>query len=178
MLKIRWVAPARCKSIVQAPLVTCYDAAKSFRSMNLMEIQLHESLQRAIQELGWKEFTHVQQAAIPVAVEGKDLRVTARTGSGKTAAFLLPMLNDLIANPDARAGTLGLILLPTRELARQTLSQIRVLAKYSDIQAELITGGEDFKVQAARMRKNPDIILGTPGRLLEHREADNLAFDD
>jgi len=143
-----------------------------------MEIQLHESLQRAIQELGWKEFTHVQQAAIPVAVEGKDLRVTARTGSGKTAAFLLPMLNDLIANPDARAGTLGLILLPTRELARQTLSQIRVLAKYSDIQAELITGGEDFKVQAARMRKNPDIILGTPGRLLEHREADNLAFDD
>src|SRR5699024_9143739 len=88
------------------------------------------------------------------------------------------MLNDLIANPDARAGTLGLILLPTRELARQTLSQIRVLAKYSDIQAELITGGEDFKVQAARMRKNADIILGTPARLLEHREADNLAFDD
>ncbi len=143
-----------------------------------MEIQLHESLQRAIQELGWKEFTHVQEAAIPVAASGKDLRVTARTGSGKTAAFLLPMLNDLINNPDPRAGTLGLILLPTRELARQTLSQIKLLAKYSDIQAELITGGEDFKVQAARMRKNPDIILGTPGRLLEHREANNLDFDD
>src|SRR5690625_7070588 len=63
-------------------------------------------------------------------------------------------------------------------LARQTLSQIKLLAKYSDIQTELITGGEDFKVQAARMRKNPDIILGTPGRLLEHREANNLDFED
>lgn len=143
-----------------------------------MEIQLHENLQRAIEELGWKEFTHVQKAAIPVALEGKDLRVTARTGSGKTAAFLLPMLNDLITNPDRWSGTLALILLPTRELARQTLSQIRTLAKYSDIEAELITGGENFRVQAARMRKNPDIILGTPGRLLEHREANNLDFDD
>lgn len=143
-----------------------------------MEITLHESLQRALQELEWKDFTHVQKAAIPVAMEGKDLRVTARTGSGKTAAFLLPILNDLITNPDPRAGTLALVLLPTRELARQILSQIKLLAKFTDIQAELITGGEDFKVQAAKMRKNPDIILGTPGRLLEHLEADNLDFED
>ncbi len=143
-----------------------------------MELSLHENLQRAIQELGWKTFTHVQQAAIPLAMEGKDLRVTARTGSGKTAAFLLPLLHDLVLDPDPKAGTLALILLPTRELARQTISQINALGKYGHIQAELITGGEDFKVQAARIRRNPHIIVGTPGRLLEHNEANNLFLED
>jgi len=144
----------------------------------LSEIVLDQRLQQAIAELGWDSFTNVQQATISVALAGKDVRVTARTGSGKTAAFLLPMLHDLIVNPDPQAHTLALILLPTRELARQTLSQINTFAKFSNVQAELITGGEDFKVQAARMRKNPDIILGTPGRLLEHMEAGNLDFSD
>lgn len=144
----------------------------------MSKIVLDQRLEQAIAELGWKQFTRVQQATIPVALSGKDVRVTARTGSGKTAAFLLPMLHDLIVNPDRQAHTLALILLPTRELARQTVSQINTFAKFSEVQAELVTGGEDFKVQAARMRKNPDIILGTPGRLLEHLEAGNLDFTD
>lgn len=144
----------------------------------MSEIVLDQRLEQVIAELGWKQFTRVQQATIPIALAGRDMRVTARTGSGKTAAFLLPMLHDLIVNPNRQAHTLALIMLPTRELARQTVSQINIFAKFSEVQAELITGGEDFKVQAARMRKNPDIILGTPGRLLEHFEAGNLDFSD
>ncbi|KAF0809048.1 DEAD/DEAH box helicase [Alcanivorax sp. S71-1-4] len=142
------------------------------------ELPLHERLLKALAELGFTEPTPVQAAAIPEALAGHDLRVTAQTGSGKTAAFLLPMLHYLIEHPDHRAGTRSLILLPTRELARQTLKHVEQLIGFTYIKAELITGGEDFKVQAARMRKNPDILIGTPGRLLEHLEAGNLDFSD
>lgn len=144
----------------------------------MTNIVLDEQLQKALQKLEWKKFTAVQEQSIPLALEGKDLRVTARTGSGKTAAFLLPILHDLIVNPDAKAGTLALILLPTRELARQTLLQIKQFSEFSSVQGEMVIGGEDFKVQASRIRKNPEIILGTPGRLIEQLQAGNIDFDD
>lgn len=92
----------------------------------------------------------------------------AQTGSGKTAAFLLPTLNNLIDNPAANSGTRALVLAPTRELARQLFKQCEALAKFTAIQAGLITGGESFKFQAATFRKNPEIIISTPGRLIDH----------
>lgn len=137
---------------------------------------LHERLLRALTEAGYEAPTPVQAAAIEPALAGRDLRVTAQTGSGKTAAFVLPMLQRLMDKPDHQVGTRALILLPTRELARQTLAQVEKLARYTFIRAELVTGGEDFKVQAARMRKNPDILIGTPGRFIEHLTANNLDF--
>ncbi|MGB2337481.1 MAG: DEAD/DEAH box helicase, partial [Alcanivorax sp.] len=112
------------------------------------------------------------------ALEGRDLRVVARTGSGKTAAFLLPMLHQLLQYSRPRTDTRALILLPTRELAQQTLKQVEALGRYTFIKAELLTGGEDFKVQAAKMRKNPEILIGTPGRLIEHLDAGNLLLQD
>lgn len=142
------------------------------------EFALHERLLKVLAELGFATPTPVQAAAIPLAMAGRDLRVTAQTGSGKTAAFLLPLLHYLIEHPDHRAGTRAVILLPTRELARQTQKTIEQLAAYTFIKSELITGGEDFKVQAARMRRNPDILVGTPGRLLEHQDAGHLVLDD
>ena len=145
---------------------------------DFVALQIHERLLKAIEAEGFSAPTPVQQMAIPPALAGHDLRVTAQTGSGKTAAFLLPMLQQLIANPDYQAGTRALILLPTRELARQTLSQVEKLARFTFIKAELVTGGEDFKVQAAKIRKNPDILIGTPGRFIEHLTANNLDFSE
>lgn len=141
-------------------------------------LSLDDRLLRALAEMDIDTPTEVQQAAIPVALQGKDLRVIARTGSGKTAAFVLPMLQILRDNPKPGSDTRALILLPTRELAQQTLKQVQAIGKYTFIASDLITGGEDFKVQAARMRKNPDILIGTPGRLIEHLDAGNLKLSD
>ena len=139
---------------------------------------LHERLLRGLQEAGYRQPTPVQAMAIPPALTGEDLRVTAQTGSGKTAAFVLPLLQRMMDKPDHQVGTRALILLPTRELARQTLTQVEKLARYTFIRAALITGGEDFKVQAAQIRKNPDILIGTPGRFIEHLTANNLDFSE
>ena len=138
------------------------------------QFALHERLLKAVAELNFVEPTPVQVAAIPLALQGRDLRVTAQTGSGKTAAFVLPMLNRLIGPSRPRVDIRALILLPTRELAQQTLKEVERFSQFTFIKAGLITGGEDFKVQAAMLRKVPDILIGTPGRLLEHLNAGNL----
>ena len=142
------------------------------------DLNLHERLIRALGELEITTPTPVQASAIPEALAGHDLRVVARTGSGKTAAFMLPMLHQLMQHSRPRTDTRALILLPTRELAQQTLKQVEALGRYTFIKAELVTGGEDFKVQAAKMRKNPEILIGTPGRLIEHLDAGNLLLQD
>ncbi|GFM79691.1 ATP-dependent RNA helicase SrmB [Pseudomonas cichorii] len=138
------------------------------------EFALHERLLKAVAELKFVEPTPVQAAAIPLALQGRDLRVTAQTGSGKTAAFVLPILNRLIGPAKVRVDIRAVILLPTRELAQQTLKEVERFSQFTFIKAGLITGGEDFKVQAAMLRKVPDILIGTPGRLLEHLNAGNL----
>ena len=138
------------------------------------EFALHERLLKAVAEAGFAEPTPVQRAAIPAALEGHDLRVTAQTGSGKTAAFVLPMLHRLMGDAKPRVDIRALILLPTRELAQQTLKQVERFSCFTFIKSGLITGGEDFKVQAAMLRKVPDILIGTPGRLLEHLNAGHL----
>ncbi|MCX4194929.1 DEAD/DEAH box helicase [Methylobacterium organophilum] len=128
------------------------------------QFALHERLLKAVAELKFVEPTPVQVAAIPPALEGRDLRVTAQTGSGKTAAFVLPMLNRLIGDAQPRVDVRALILLPTRELAQQTLKEVERFSQFTFIKSGLITGGEDFKVQAAMLRKVPDVLIGTPGR--------------
>ncbi|WNW13754.1 DEAD/DEAH box helicase [Pseudomonas sp. DTU_2021_1001937_2_SI_NGA_ILE_001] len=141
------------------------------------ELPLHERLLKAVEELKFAEPTPVQAAAIPLALQGHDLRVTAQTGSGKTAAFVLPILNRLIGPAQRRVDIRALILLPTRELAQQTLKEVERFAQFTFLKAGLITGGEDFKVQAAMLRKVPDILIGTPGRMLEHLNAGHLELD-
>ena len=138
------------------------------------EFALHERLLKAVAELKFVEPTPVQAAAIPLALQGRDLRVTAQTGSGKTAAFVLPILNRLIGPAKIRVSIKTLILLPTRELAQQTLKQVQLFSQFTYIKAGLVTGGEDFKEQAAMLRKVPDVLIGTPGRLLEQLNAGNL----
>lgn len=138
------------------------------------QFALHERLLKAVAELKFVEPTPVQAAAIPLALEGCDLRVTAQTGSGKTAAFVLPVLNRLIGPAKVRVSIKTLILLPTRELAQQTLKEVERFSQFTFIKSGIITGGEDFKVQAAMLRKVPDILIGTPGRMIEQLNAGNL----
>ncbi|MEC6742422.1 DEAD/DEAH box helicase [Pseudomonas qingdaonensis] len=141
------------------------------------QFALHERLLKAVAALNFVEPTPVQAAAIPLALQGRDLRVTAKTGSGKTAAFMLPVLNRLVDLKQSRVEIRALVLLPTRELAQQTLKEIERFAQFTYIKAGMITGGEDFKEQAAMLRKVPDILVGTPGRMLEHLNAGNLHLE-
>lgn len=137
------------------------------------QLDLDPRLHQALEKMGLTEPTAVQLASIPVALTGKDLLVGAQTGSGKTAAFVLPMLQRLLeksadAGRSDNTGTRGLILVPTRELAIQVVKQCDKLASCSHIKTGLVIGGNSFKYQQALFRKNPEIIVATPGRLAEH----------
>lgn len=139
-------------------------------------IPLHDRLQKALTELGHTTPTPVQTEAIPVALEGKDLAVSAETGSGKTAAFILPTLHRLLEQQAPNSGTRALFLAPTRELAQQIFKHCKQLTAFTHLKMGLITGGQDFKYQKALFRKNPEIIIGTPGRVLEHVEKGSTDF--
>lgn len=142
------------------------------------ELALHERVQKALTDLGFQNATPVQEKALPKILAGKDLMVSAETGSGKTAAFLLPMLSHMHSNPAPKSSTRGLILVPTRELALQVLKACEALARFTYIKAGLIIGGEDFRHQINTLRKNPEILIATPGRLMEHMENRNHDFSD
>ncbi|WP_062265069.1 DEAD/DEAH box helicase [Endozoicomonas arenosclerae] len=146
--------------------------------MLFSDLELHERLQKALTERKFSEATPVQAAVIPKALEGKDLLVSSETGSGKTAAFLLPAMDHFQNNPAPRSSTRMLILVPTRELARQVLEEAEALARFTHINAGLITGGDQFRHQVNTLRKNPEILIATPGRLLEHMDNSNTDFSD
>ncbi|MFT7245356.1 MAG: ATP-dependent RNA helicase SrmB [Candidatus Azotimanducaceae bacterium] len=151
---------------------------KDLNLTSLLELPLHKQLFKALETLGFSEATEVQSRAIPAVLEGRDVMVSAKTGSGKTAAFLLPMLDRMLRIDLPRSGTRGLILLPTRELALQTVKTFEKLAKFTPIKCGIIIGGEAFKHQIASLRRNPEVIIATPGRLVEHLEKGSIDFDD
>ena len=124
------------------------------------DFNLHNTLNRAIEKLGYELPSDVQYEAIPAALSQQDLLVSAQTGSGKTAAFLLPLLHTMLTQK-RQAGARGLILAPTRELARQIFKQFTLLSQFTPIKAVMITGGDDFKYQASLLRKNYELIIST-----------------
>jgi len=133
------------------------------------QLRLSRPLLKALTELGFTKPTPVQLNCIPPALKGRDICASAITGSGKTAAFILPILERLIYRNAAARITRVLILMPTRELAVQCHSVITNLAKYTNgINAALVTGGMSSKKQEVDLRSNPDIIVATPGRVLDH----------
>lgn len=143
--------------------------------MPFKSLGLHPSLVRATQDLEYKEPTPVQAGAIPPALEGRDVIATAQTGTGKTAAFLLPVLHRLIGAP--RVGTRVLILSPTRELAEQIADVCRGLARHTQIQSALVVGGRPMGPQERALRAGVEIIVATPGRLLDHLQRGVAKFD-
>jgi ATP-dependent RNA helicase RhlE len=132
-------------------------------------LKLHPALVKGIKELGFVRPTPVQADAIPPALEGRDVLASAQTGSGKTAAFLLPILHKLIDKP--RGTTRALVLAPTRELAAQILDDLNDLAVHTPITGASIFGGVGMGPQEHAFRSGVDVLIATPGRLLDHLRA-------
>jgi ATP-dependent RNA helicase RhlE len=129
-------------------------------------LNVHPSLLRGLKDLGFTRPTAIQADAIPPAMEGRDLLACATTGSGKTIAFLLPILHRLI---DERRGvTRALVLTPTRELAAQIVGDLNDVAVHTPITAAAVFGGVGMGPQEHAFRSGVDVIVGTPGRLLDH----------
>ncbi len=137
--------------------------------MSFAGLNLHPLLERGVKELGFRRPTRIQSDAIPPALAGRDVLATAMTGSGKTAAFLLPILHALIGRP--RGTTRALVLTPTRELSAQILGDLTDLAMHTPITAAAVYGGVSAGPQEHAFRSGVDIIVGTPGRLLDHFRA-------
>jgi ATP-dependent RNA helicase RhlE len=134
--------------------------------MSFDTLDLAAPLVRATVDLGWSKPTPIQLDAIPSARDGRDLLACAMTGSGKTGAFLLPLLHRLLDHP-TRA-TRALVLTPTRELAAQVHADLVALAKHTRITGAAVFGGVGMGPQEAAFRKHTDVIIATPGRLLDH----------
>src|SRR5687767_3821923 len=129
-------------------------------------LKLHPNLLKGIKELGFTRPTPIQADAIPPAMAGRDVLACAMTGSGKTAAFLLPILHKLIERP--RGTTRALVITPTRELAAQILEDLNDLAVHTPITAASVFGGVGMGPQEHAFRSGADVIIATPGRLLDH----------
>ena len=136
--------------------------------MTFKSLGLSSPLLKAIQDSGYAEPTPVQKKAIPMILNGSDMVVSARTGTGKTAGFTLPILEFLYMRKSSRKnGIKALILCPTRELADQILKSIKLYGKYLNIRATVIFGGVSINSQKASMKKGADVLVATPGRLLD-----------
>jgi ATP-dependent RNA helicase RhlE len=132
-------------------------------------LKLHPNLLLGIKDLGFTRPTPIQSDAIPPAMQGLDLLATASTGSGKTAAFLLPILHHLIA--ERRGVTRALVITPTRELAAQIVEDLNALAVHTPLTAAAVFGGVGMGPQEHAFRSGVDVIVATPGRLLDHFRA-------
>ena len=141
-------------------------------------LALDSRLVRALSDLGYSHFTPIQHQCITPALAGRDVLACAETGSGKTAAYLLPMLQHMLQQSAPRSATRGLVLVPTRELALQIQRVFSSLASFTYIKADVVIGGEAFKHQVAKLRKNPEILIATPGRLVEHLDKGSAELQD
>ena len=134
------------------------------------ELGLSAELLRAVDEQGYRQATPVQQQAIPLILEGRDVLAGAQTGTGKTAGFTLPLLQRLQAAPaDGRRRRVRvLVLTPTRELAAQVAESVRTYGRHLPFRSSVIFGGVSINPQITKLRKGVDIVVATPGRLLDH----------
>ncbi|XP_006003201.1 probable ATP-dependent RNA helicase DDX27 [Latimeria chalumnae] len=144
------------------------DASQYDESLTFQDMNLSRPLLKAITVMGFKQPTPIQKACIPVGLLGKDICACAATGTGKTAAFILPVLERLIYKPRQAPVTRVLVLVPTRELGIQVHSVTKQLAQFSSVTNCLAVGGLDVKTQEAALRAGPDILIATPGRLIDH----------
>jgi ATP-dependent RNA helicase RhlE len=143
--------------------------------MSFSNFGLNSDLLRGVEDLGWTEPTPIQVDAIPPALEGRDLLACAATGSGKTAAFLLPVLQRLLDRP--RGTTRVLVLTPTRELAAQIAESLEGLARHTPLTGAAVFGGVAIGPQERAFRNGVDVLVATPGRLLDHLQHPYATLD-
>ncbi|HFB52551.1 MAG TPA: DEAD/DEAH box helicase, partial [Anaerolineae bacterium] len=145
--------------------------------MEFNEFKIDAQLKRNLQAMGFEHPTPIQSATIPDALTGRDILGSAETGTGKTAAFLLPMLQKLLDSPRSR-NPRGLVLVPTRELALQVTEQAEQLSQGLDLNIATIYGGVGINPQTQALKRGVDVVIATPGRLLDHLGRRNIRFDD
>jgi len=147
--------------------------------MPFSKLRLSDPILKAVAELGYTAPTDIQKQAIPIILSGKDLVAAAQTGTGKTASFVLPMLQNLNTDHQVRGKSVrALILAPTRELAVQVERNVALYSKYLNLSSLAIYGGVDSEAQKKRLLDGVDILVATPGRLLDLAYQRALYFDD
>ena len=146
--------------------------------MLFSELGLSAELLRATEKQGYQEATPIQQQAIPLILEGHDLLAGAQTGTGKTAGFTLPLLQRLqFTAPQGNKRIRALILVPTRELAAQVAESVSDYGRYLPFTSAVIFGGVSINPQISKLRRGVDIVIATPGRLLDHMERGTIRLD-
>jgi ATP-dependent RNA helicase RhlE len=172
------LAPTATPAASAAPEATVDNTALTTDTpvMAFAQLQLAAPLARAVAEMGYESMTPIQAQAIPVVLQGRDVMGAAQTGTGKTAAFALPLLQRMMKheNPStspARHPVRALVLLPTRELADQVAQQVKLYAKYTNLRSAVVFGGMDMKPQTLELKAGVEVLVATPGRLLDHIEA-------
>ena len=143
--------------------------------MKFNSFKLDPRLQENVRRMGFEEPTPIQSATIPHALEGRDILGSAETGTGKTAAFLLPMLQKFITSPRTHDPR-GLIVVPTRELALQVSKHATQLSRGLKLRVTTIYGGVNIRPQEEALKRGVDVVIATPGRLLDHTERRNIRF--
>ncbi|MED4751620.1 DEAD/DEAH box helicase [Brevibacillus choshinensis] len=139
-----------------------------------LDFGLHQSVVKALSNMGFEEATAIQVQTVPVALQGRDLIGQAQTGTGKTAAFGIPLIERLNEN----SGNIqGVVLTPTRELAVQVAEEINKIAQFKNISALPIYGGQDITRQIKALKKRPQIIVATPGRFMDHMRRKTIRLD-
>ncbi|ALZ78035.1 RNA helicase [Rheinheimera sp. F8] len=147
--------------------------------LRFADFDLDPALARALTEASFEKPTTIQQQAIPVGLEGRDILASAPTGTGKTLAFLLPALQYLIDFPRREPGfARALIMTPTRELAFQIFEQLQILTKHTTLNCGVITGGINYGSHKDTLEKNNDILVATPGRLIEYMNEESFQADE
>ncbi|NMI83736.1 MAG: DEAD/DEAH box helicase [Candidatus Nitrosopelagicus brevis] len=138
------------------------------------ELEINEDIMRSVKELGFTTPFPIQAEAIPVLLRGTDVIGQAHTGTGKTATFGIPMLQNILHG----GGIQGLIIAPTRELAMQITEEIKKVGKYTKIKVVTVYGGQGIGVQLDALRRKPEIVVATPGRLIDHLDNGSIRTDD
>jgi len=147
--------------------------------MSFSKLGLSDTILKAISDVGYTKPTEIQNQAIPIILSGKDLMAAAQTGTGKTASFVLPMLQKLDTEGELRNRSIrALVLVPTRELAVQVEANVIEYAKYLNLSSMVVYGGTDVEPQIQRLKSGVDILVATPGRLLDLAYQRALFFDD
>ncbi|XP_013783679.1 probable ATP-dependent RNA helicase DDX56 [Limulus polyphemus] len=158
------------------------DCPKSTTLLQFHEMGLDDRILKAVSKLGWKKPTLIQEKVIPLALEGKDILARARTGSGKTAAFVIPVIQNILSwkNVNSSQEVRALILAPSKELCKQIYKNVQELVACCtrEVRAVDVSGQIDIASQRPVLVEKPDVVIGTPSRVLAHLQANNLILKD